>query len=66
MEIMSESNYESNYERLFGTVERAAETIAGIRCDATQCEVCPLNGAICTFDASKMLEWLESDSPERE
>ena len=42
---------------LFGTPERAARTLAGISCDGC-CESCSLYGAGCTYDGSKLLEWL--------
>ena len=47
----------NNHMRLFRTPERAARTLAGISCDGC-CESCSLYGAGCTYDGSKLLEWL--------
>lgn len=51
---------ESNYERLFGTPERAARTLAGISCNG-DCYSCSLYGAHCTCDGASQLEWLRGE-----
>ena len=51
----------TNWEKLFGTPERAALTMAGITCDDEGCEGCTLRGADCSYDADAMREWLESE-----
>ena len=56
------SGKESNYQRLFGTPERAARTMAGITCDDGGCEGCTLYGANCRYDADALLEWLRGES----
>lgn len=52
---------ETNWERLFGTPERAAQTLADICDDCDLCNGCP---ADCEshdcYDA--LLEWLRSDA----
>ena len=52
----------TRYFELFGTPERAARTITGIKCDDGGCEGCTLYGANCSYDASAMLEWLRGDA----
>ena len=54
--------HESRYDRLFGTPERAARTIAGIKCDDGVCEGCTLYGAVCSYNSDVMLEWLRGDA----
>lgn len=64
---------ETRFEKLFGTPERAAQTLTAIGgrypCDkgAQDCETCPLNGAPCRLnrdkpEESKLLEWLRGDA----
>ena len=57
-----DTRHESNYEKLFGTPERAARTLAGIACDDGGCEGCPLYDANCSYDSDTMLEWLRGDA----
>lgn len=59
--MMRASGKESNYERLFGTPERAARTIAGLTCDGGGCEGCTLYGANCSYDADALLGWLREE-----
>ena len=53
---------ESNYQRLFGTPERAARTLADIACGGEGCEGCLIYGAHCTYDGAAQLEWLKGDA----
>ena len=52
---------ESNYERLFGTPEKAARTLAGI-VTADGCEDCALLDATCSRHEDVWLEWLRGDA----
>lgn len=52
---------ESNYERLFGTPERAAQTLAGI-VTADGCVDCALLDATCCRNEDALLEWLRGDA----
>lgn len=67
------SGKESNYQRLFGTPERAAETLAAIEtcCNIDwDCDKCPLDGVMpsCVFCGadesfkSATIEWLRGDA----
>jgi hypothetical protein len=56
---------ESNYEKLFGTPERAARTFADFcdKCDKDECNDCPLDKLtdFCIgYDA--LLDWLRGDA----
>ena len=53
---------ENRYADLFGTPERAARTIAGIKCDDGGCEGCTLYGAECSYDSDVLLGWLRGDA----
>lgn len=53
---------ETRWERLFGTPERAAKTVANIACDDGGCEGCSLYGANCSYDSDVLLEWLRGDA----
>ena len=53
---------DSNYDRLFGTPERAARTLER-NCDEFNCPACPALEANCyggNYDA--LLRWLEGDA----
>ena len=53
---------ETNYERHFGTPEKAAETV-GKLCDKLDtCDGCFLDGACPYQDGLGWLEWLESEA----
>jgi len=52
---------ETNYEKLFGTPEKAAKTIAGLNCEGI-CEGCSLYGYGCFYQDEPILEWLESEA----
>ena len=52
---------ETRYEKLFGTPERAARTLAGISCDG-DCYSCSLPGAHCYCNEIALLEWLRGDA----
>ena len=69
------SGKESNYEKLFGTPERAARTLEAIPCGNLPCSKCPMFKPCCCgnsgvpdmkedentfYDA--LLEWLEGDA----
>lgn len=60
--MMRASGKESNYERLFGTPERAARTLVDNCGKSHFCEGCPADTGIhdCTYDA--LLEWLKGAS----
>lgn len=62
----------SNYEKLFGTPERAARTLEAIPCGSLPCSKCPMFKPCCC-DVSDMkedentfynvlLEWLRGDA----
>ena len=51
----------SRWFELFGTHERAAQTLAKISCDGF-CESCVLYGAHCDYDGNAQLEWLRGDA----
>ena len=63
---------ESNYMRLFGTLERVAQTLADIDCIPifSNCELCPLNEPCNKYSSDEsdktledvMLEWLKGDT----
>ena len=59
---LSRGGLKSNYQRLFGTPERAARTLAGITCDDEGCEGCTLYDANCSYDENALLEWLRGES----
>ena len=55
----------TNWEKYFGTPEKAAETVVNISyaCDVHDCRKCPLRWENC--DSPRMLaEWLESEAGE--
>lgn len=52
----------SRWHMLFGTPERAARTLAGIKCDRGFCEGCTLIEADCSLDSAVMLGWLRGDA----
>lgn len=52
---------ESNYEKMFGTPERAARTLEEIKCDNDICEFCPMFEACDNCLEVPLLEWLESE-----
>ena len=61
------SGKKSNYEKLFGTPERAARVIVALNnCRVTDCIDCWARGACEYFgeggDYDKLLEWLRGDS----
>lgn len=51
----------TNWEKLFGTPERAAETLEEIKCDNDICEFCPMFEACDNCLDVPLLEWLESE-----
>ena len=55
----------TNYEKLFGTPERATETMRDMCHNATACACCPLlaqDVEFCKTDCTESLaEWLESE-----
>lgn len=56
---------ESNYEKLFGTPERAARTLAGIceSCKYGDCATCGVpDWADYSHDYDALLEWLSGDA----
>lgn len=54
---------ETNYSRLFGTPERAAETLSKIVCgDCIHDGECPLLECDCSYSPSTYLEWLEQEA----
>ena len=55
----------SRWSELFGTPERAAKTVAGIKCDDGGCEGCSLYGLDCTYDEELMLELLRGKAVKR-
>lgn len=68
--VRVKSGKRTNYERYFGTPEKAAETLAGIakRCDemdcnAAVCNDCPLGRVSCSSPAC-VLEWLQEECDE--
>ena len=56
---------ETRWFELFGTPERAAKTVAGIKCDDGVCEGCSLYGLDCTYDDGLMLELLRGKADKR-
>lgn len=55
-------SHESNYERLFGTPERAAQLIAD-NCEfLSYCGQCWIRAANCDGKYSTVLEWLRGDA----
>lgn len=54
-------NRTTNYEKLFGTPERAARTLEEIECDNDICDFCPLFEACDNCLDVPLLEWLESE-----
>lgn len=59
-EMMRSGGVKSRYEKLFGTPERAAQTLASINADG--CEDCALLDATCSRYANVWLEWLRGDA----
>ena len=58
----------TNYEKLFGTPEKAARTLNGMECmfrSAGSCAECAIADAndlgLCSLDVDRLLEWLESE-----
>ena len=61
------ANHESNYERLFGTPERAARALENgtPMCDWCDKQACEENGGECSlFDYDALLEWLNQEVDE--
>ena len=65
------SGKESNYTRLFGTPERAAWTLYGIKCGEKSCKGCPIAEPCAECDVmhddgeslrAALLEWLRGDA----
>jgi len=56
-----EANNGSRWFELFGTPERAAQTLAKISCDGF-CDSCALYGAHCDCDGTAQLKWLSGDA----
>lgn len=54
-------NRTTNYEKLFGTPERAARTLEEIKCDNDICEFCPIFEACDNCLDVPLLKWLESE-----
>ena len=53
----------SRYHELFGTPERAAETLSKIVCgDCANIGECPLLGCDCSYSPDTYLEWLEQEA----
>lgn len=54
---------ETNYERYFGTPEKAAETASKLCDKLDTCDHCVLNDGLCPYqDGEEWLEWLESEA----
>ena len=51
----------TNWEKLFGTPERAARTLTKMPCEDEDCYACPLLDALCRYVWESTLEWLESE-----
>ena len=63
MSGIQRAGVESNYEKLFGTPERAARMFMGICDKVPDCGVCQISEIIeerCNYDA--LLEWLKDES----
>lgn len=56
------SGKESRYEKLFGTPERAAKTIADNCKYLSHCGSCPIPVGNCDGEESTVLEWLKGES----
>ena len=63
--------FETNYELLFGTPERAARTLYGIKCGEKSCKGCPIAEPCAECDVmhddgellrAALLEWLRGDA----
>lgn len=53
---------ETNYERYFGTPEKAAELMTDM-CDAMECELCPLEKVKCPgAQFGTYLSWMEASA----
>lgn len=53
---------ETNWERLFGTPERAARTLVNLNCDGSGCDGCSLGDIECNYGYDALLEWLRGDA----
>jgi len=58
--MMLKANNGSRWFELFGSPERAAQTLSKISCDGF-CDSCALYGAHCDYDGTAQLEWLKNN-----